>query len=78
MITVRDVEHPEGDERNGPGKLDTAISEIFTGFQAARGGAALSAHTGAVTLIQCFGEAINLNIHFHMLVLDGVISSAEG
>jgi hypothetical protein len=26
-----------------------------------------TAHTGAVTLIQCFGGALNLNIHFHML-----------
>lgn len=29
-------------------------------------------HTGAVTLIQRFGSALNLNIHFHMLFLDGV------
>jgi ribosomal protein S27E len=29
-------------------------------------------HTGAVTLIQRFGSALNLNIHFHMLLLDGV------
>lgn len=28
--------------------------------------------TGAVTLIQRFGSALNLNIHFHMLCLDGV------
>ncbi len=28
--------------------------------------------TGAVTLIQCFGSALNLNVHFHMLFLDGV------
>ena len=27
--------------------------------------------TGAVTLIQRFGSALNLNIHFHMLCLDG-------
>ena len=31
-----------------------------------------SAVTGAVTLIQRFGSALNLNVHFHMLVLDGV------
>lgn len=31
-----------------------------------------SAATGAVTLIQRFGSALNANIHFHMLVLDGV------
>jgi len=30
------------------------------------------AHTGAVTLIQRFGSALNLNIHFHMLFLDSV------
>jgi hypothetical protein len=31
-----------------------------------------TAQTGAVTLIQRFGSALNLNIHFHMLFLDGV------
>ena len=30
------------------------------------------AHTGAVTLIQRFGSALNLNVHFHMLFIDGV------
>ena len=35
-----------------------------------------TARTGAVTLIQRFGSALNLNIHFHMLFLDGVY--AEG
>jgi hypothetical protein len=27
---------------------------------------------GAVTLVQRFGSALNLNVHFHMLVPDGV------
>ena len=31
-----------------------------------------TAQTGAVTLIQRFGGAPNLNIHCHMLILDGV------
>ena len=31
-----------------------------------------AAQTGAVTLIQRLGSALNLNIHFHMLFLDGV------
>lgn len=31
-----------------------------------------TARTGAVTLIQRFGSALNLNVHFHMLFLDGV------
>jgi hypothetical protein len=33
-----------------------------------------TSQTGAVTLIQRFGSALNLNIHFHMLFLDGVYS----
>ena len=37
------------------------------------------AATGAVTLIQRFGSAANINIHLHGLVLDGVYcTSAEG
>jgi hypothetical protein len=31
-----------------------------------------TAQTGSVTLIQRFGSALNLNLHFHMLFLDGV------
>ena len=37
-----------------------------------------TAHTGAVTLIQRFGSALNLNIHFHMLFLDGVYVDGAG
>lgn len=33
---------------------------------------ASGAQTGIVTLIQRFGSALNLNIHLHMIVLDGV------
>ena len=33
--------------------------------------------TGAVTLVQRFGSAANLNIHLHGLVLDGVYQSAK-
>jgi hypothetical protein len=34
------------------------------------------ARTGAVTLIQRFGSALNLNVHFHILFLDGVYIDA--
>jgi len=38
-----------------------------------------AADTGAVTLIQRFGSSLNLNIHFHMLFLDGVYTGrADG
>jgi hypothetical protein len=33
--------------------------------------------TGAVTLIQRFGGALNLNVHFHMLLLDGVYADGR-
>ena len=36
-----------------------------------------TACTGAVTLIQRFGSALNLNVHLHMLVLDGVYERSE-
>ena len=32
------------------------------------------AHTGAVTLIQRFGSALNLSLHLHVLFIDGVFS----
>ena len=35
-------------------------------------------HTGAVTHIQRFGSAANLNIHFYSLVLDGVYRIEQG
>jgi hypothetical protein len=38
-----------------------------------------TARPGAVTLIQRFGSALNLNVHFHMLFLDGVYADrSEG
>jgi hypothetical protein len=36
-----------------------------------------SGRTGAVNRIQRFGSALNLNVHFHALVLDGVYTAAS-
>jgi len=36
-----------------------------------------TATTGAITFIQRFGSALNLNVHFHMLFLDGVYVSLK-
>lgn len=36
------------------------------------------AQTGAITLIQRFGSAVNLEIHLHCLVLDGVYRIQNG
>ena len=35
-------------------------------------------HSGCVTVIQRFGGGLNLNVHFHTLVLDGVFTDDEG
>ena len=37
-----------------------------------------AAQCGAVTFIQRFGSALNLNVHFHTLALDGVYSHEMG
>jgi hypothetical protein len=35
--------------------------------------------TGSVTVVQRFGSALNLNLHFHILCLDGVyVRRADG
>ena len=55
----------------------TAMQEIFR-FQRMQARKALGlastrqAHTGAIVAVQRFGSALNLNVHFHSLVLDGV------
>ena len=36
-----------------------------------------TAQTGAVTLIQHFGSALNLNIHFHMIFPDGMYTGGH-
>jgi hypothetical protein len=33
---------------------------------------------GAVTFVQRFGDALNLNVHFHSLLLDGVYAPGPG
>ena len=49
------------------------VHRVITRFLLKQAGAkAGEADSGAVTLIQRFGSAANLNIHLHCLVLDGV------
>jgi hypothetical protein len=36
------------------------------------------AQCGAVTFVQRFGDALNLNLHFHTLALDGIYVAEEG
>ena len=55
--------------------LDVFIRSVFAGLRraAVREGV-LGGQCGAITVIQRFGSALNVNVHFHALVLDGVFS----
>ena len=46
---------------------------IFTHIVSLAGFTNKQAKTGSVTIIQHFGSALNLNIHFLMLFLEGAI-----
>ena len=59
------------------GALGIIYRAISTHLAHKAGFANPMAQTGAVTLIQRFGGALNLNVHFHMLFLDGVYIDAK-
>ena len=67
-------------------KLVTGVLEIIIrgirGFYQDRAKAEgiQQSETGAITFVQRFGSALNLNVHFHILFLDGVyrVSSSGG
>jgi len=55
------------------------VHSIFTSLRrrARKQWAIARGHGGAVTFVQRFGDALNLNVHFHSLVLDGVYARSE-
>jgi hypothetical protein len=54
------------------------VHRVIAGWLADQAGVErASAQCGAVTLIQRFGSALNFDIHFHMLWLDGVSKNVE-
>ena len=55
------------------GKVLAIVNRAISTYLINKAGFKISqAHTGAVTLIQRFGSALNLNLHFHVLFIDGV------
>ena len=55
------------------GPVLAIVHRVIAGWLADQAGVERTrAKCGAVTLIQRFGSALNLNVHFHMLWLDGV------
>ena len=60
------------------GKVLGIVYRTLSTYQIKQAGFTKStAQTGAVTLIQRFGSALNLNVHFHMLFLDGVYAEDD-
>jgi len=54
-------------------KVLSIVTRLISTHLIQKGGTNHStARTGAVTFIQRFGSALNLNVHFHMLFLDGI------
>jgi hypothetical protein len=60
------------------GALGIVIRAIGTHLINKAGFTRAQAQTGAVTFIQRFGGALNLNVHLHILVLDGVYVRRPG
>ena len=68
---------------NRPAALTRALAIVTRAIESALiRQAGLSRKSGArggiVTLIQRFGSSVNLNVHLHMLALDGVFVAAHG
>src|SRR5215831_17895939 len=52
--------------------IRTTIGQYYVNQAVQRGHERASLQPGSVTFIQRFGSALNLNLHFHMLGLEGV------
>jgi hypothetical protein len=52
--------------------IRTTIGQYYVNKAVTRGGVRADIQPGSVTFIQRFGSAINVNLHFHMIFLEGV------
>src|SRR6516164_5142303 len=52
--------------------IRTTIGQYYVHQAVTRGAPRATIHPGAVTFIQRFGSALNLNLHFHLIFLEGV------
>jgi hypothetical protein len=78
MALILAFTYAAGVSRNESRKQDVVVEAIATHLIKKAGQTHKMARAGAVTLIQRFGSALNLNIHFHMLFLDGVYIDTWG
>ena len=68
----------DGEPRILSKALEVVTRAISTYLVKKTGFTHTTAKTGSVTLIQRFGSALNLNIHFHMLFLDEEVDEIKG
>src|SRR5215831_18576205 len=52
--------------------IRTTIGQYYVNKAVARGCARATVQPGSVTFMQRFGSALNLNLHFHVIFLEGV------
>src|SRR5215471_5259333 len=52
--------------------IRTTIGQYYVTQAVQRGSERATVHPGSVTFIQRFGSALNLNVHYHVLFLEGV------
>src|SRR5438132_8408905 len=52
--------------------IRTTIGQYYVKQAVTRGLPRANVHPGSVTFIQRFGSALNLNVHYHLLFLEGV------
>jgi len=53
--------------------IRTTIAQCYVNQAVNRGIERATTHPGSVTFIQRFGSALNLNVHYHLLFLEGVL-----
>jgi Transposase zinc-binding domain/Putative transposase len=54
------------------------IAQYYVNQAVKRGAARHKVHPGSVTFLQRFGSALNANLHFHLLLLEGGLSRWPG
>ena len=62
------------------GQVLTIVNRVISTYLIKKAGLSRKegAQTGAVTFIQRFGGSLNLNIHFHMMFLEGAYTFTDG
>src|SRR5215831_16689488 len=58
--------------------IRTTIGQYYVNQAVQRGSERATVHPGSVTFIQRFGSALNLNVHYHLLFLEGVFLDRTG